>query len=93
MGSGAGLLVAAETSRFWTFRDNHEGDGAALPKRETPSTADGGTEAVRERGSTKLYWGSRSCRDVEEMRGLELWTSIRGAGGFKVDKSRAAGLA
>ena len=53
IGSGAGLLVGLETSRFCTFLDNQEGDGAVLPKRENPSTADAGAEAVRERGSTK----------------------------------------
>lgn len=53
MGSGAGLSVDVVTSRFSTLRDSQEGDGAVLPKREIPSIADAGADAVNVRGSTK----------------------------------------
>lgn len=49
MGSGAGLLVTeGVASRPCILPESHAGEGTEFPNNETPSTADGGADAVNE---------------------------------------------
>lgn len=49
---------------FSKVREIHEGDGEMPPNNEAPSIADGGADAVRERGSTSSNLGTWSWREV-----------------------------